>query len=81
MCVPSSSHTAKSWSMLKTSRRKTNYREKEKCPLEGKFRSEDIYKCVVTATGHPRKAYLGTAEGDFKQRYCNHKKSFRNQKY
>ena len=23
------------------------------------------YKCVVTATGHPRKAYLGTAEGNF----------------
>ena len=58
-----------------------NCRKKEKCPLEGKCRSEDIYKCVVTATGHPRKAYLGTAEGDFKQRYCNHKKSFRNQKY
>ena len=50
--------------------------------MEGKCRSEDIiYKCVVTATGHPRKVYLGTAEGNFKQRYYNHKKSFRNQKY
>ena len=50
--------------------------------MEGKCRSEDIiYKCVVTATGHPRKVYLGTAEGDFKQRYYNHKKSFRNRKY
>ena len=50
--------------------------------MEGKCRSEDIiYKCVVTATGHPRKVYLGTAEGNFKQRYYNHKKSFRNWKY
>ena len=50
--------------------------------MEGKCRSEDIiYKCVVTATGHPRKVYLGTAEGNFKQRYYNHEKSFRNRKY
>ena len=50
--------------------------------MEGKCRSEDIkYKCVVTATGHSRKVYLGTAEGNFKQRYHNHKKSFRNWKY
>ena len=57
-------------------------RKKEECQLEGKCRSEDmIYKCVVTVTGHPRKVYLGTAEGDFKQRYYNHKKSFKNRKY
>ena len=42
-----------------------NCRKKQECPLEGKCRSEDIiYKCVVTATGHPRKVYLGTAEGN-----------------
>ena len=45
-----------------------NCRKKEECLLVGKFRSEDIiYKLVVTATGHPQKVYLGTAEGDFKQ--------------
>ena len=56
-----------------------NCRKKEECPLENKCRSEDIiYKCVVTVTGHPWKVYLGTAEYDFKQRYYNHKKSFRN---
>ena len=50
--------------------------------MEGKCRSKDIiYKCVVTATGHPQKVYLDIAEGDFNQRYYNHKKSFRNQKY
>ena len=47
-----------------------NCRKKEEWSLEGKCRSEDIiYKCVFTATGHPRKVYSGTAEGDFKQRY------------
>ena len=56
-----------------------NCREKEECLLEGKCRFKDIiYKYVVTATGHPLKVYLGTAEGDFKQQYYNHKKSFRN---
>ena len=50
--------------------------------MEGKCRSEDIiYKCVVPATGYAQKTCLGTAKGDFKQRYYNRKKSFRNQKY
>ena len=59
-----------------------NCRKKEQCPLESKPRSEDvIYICVVTATCYPRKVYLGTAKGHFKQRCYNHKKSFRNRKY
>ena len=50
--------------------------------MEGKCRSEDIiYKWIVTVKGICEKAFLGTAEGDFKQRYHNHKKSFRNRKY
>ena len=50
--------------------------------MEGKCRSEDIiYKCIVTAKGHPQKAYLGTVEGDFEQRYHNHRKSPRNRKH
>ena len=52
-----------------------NCRKKEESPLESKYRSEDVIcKCVATATGYLRKVYLGTAEGHFKQRYCNHKK-------
>ena len=40
-------------------------RKKRECRLEGKCRSEDIiHKCVVTATGHSRKVYLGTAESN-----------------
>ena len=66
----SSHHTTKSWQAI------------DECLLKGTWRSENIiYKCAVAATGHPRKVYLGTAEGDFKQRYYNHKKSFRNGKY
>ena len=50
-----------------------NCRNKEESLLNG--RSEGItYKYVVRATGHPRKVYSGTAEGD------NLKKSFKNQK-
>ena len=35
----------------------------------------------ITATGHPRKVYLGRAESGFKQQYYNHKKPFRTLKY
>ena len=40
-----------------------------------------IYMYIYIATGHLQKVYLGTAEGNFKRRYYNHKKSFRNRKY
>ena len=50
--------------------------------MQGNYRFEDIiYKCAVKATCHPLNVYLGIAEGDFKQRYYNNKKSFRNRKY
>ena len=59
-----------------------NCRKEEECQLEGNCRSKDIIcKCVVTAAGHPRKAYLGTAEGNFQQRYYSDKKTIRNHKY
>ena len=55
------------------------YKKKEECLFQGQLRTDNvIYKCVVTATGHPQKVYLDTAEGHFKQRYYKHKKSFRN---
>ena len=37
-----------------------------------------IYKYIVSISGHPDKAYLETAEGDFKQRYYKHISSFKN---
>ena len=69
--------------MLQRSKRNiVTVAKKQECPLEGKCRPEDIiYKCVVTATGHPQKVYLGAAESNFMKRYYNHRKSFRNWKY
>ena len=35
-----------------------------------------IYKCSVLSPNKPSKVYLGTAIGDFKKRFYNHRKSF-----
>ena len=35
-----------------------------------------MYKCTVLSPNKPNKMYLGTAEGDFKKRFFNHRKSF-----
>ena len=41
---------------------------KKDCLLNRKRRTENIiYKYIVSASGHPDKAYLGTAEGDYTQ--------------
>ena len=86
-CTPSvgsiiKSHNKKLTNVEKKQTKHCNSRKKQEYPLEGKYRSEDIiYKCALTATGHPRNVYLGTGEGDFKRRYYSHKKSFRNRKY
>ena len=54
-----------------------NCRKKEDFSLEGKCRTKNIiYKCIVSTSGHPDKAYLQTADGDFKNRYYNHFSSF-----
>ena len=69
-CMPNvgpiiKSHNKKVTNTEKKQTKHCNYRKKQECPLEGKCRSEDIiYKCVVTATCHPRNVYLGTAEGN-----------------
>ena len=39
-----------------------------------------IYICTVSTNGTKR-VYLGIAEGDWKQRFYNHKKSFKNKSY
>ena len=68
--------------MLKTSRQEIVTVEKRKNVLWKVNVDEDIVqKCVATATSRPRQAYLGEAEGDFKQPYYNQKNSFRNRKY
>ena len=56
-----------------------NCRVKSECPLNGKCQvTVIIYKCTVLSPIKPSKVYLGTAEGDFKKRFYNHRKSFNN---
>ena len=41
-----------------------------------------VYKCFASSTEKSKKhVYVGVAEVDCKQRYCNHTMSFRNQKH
>ena len=55
-------------------------RVKSKCPLNGQCQVTDIiYQCTVLSPDKPNKVYLGTAEGDFKKRFYNHRKSFNNE--
>ena len=57
-----------------------NCRVKSECPLNGQCRVTDIiYKCTVLSPDKPNKVYLGTAEGDFKKQFYNHRKSFNNE--
>ena len=59
-----------------------NCRVKSDCPMDGKCRNENsIYKCIVSVPHQPDKTYIGLAEGEWKTRYYNHKKSFKNRKY
>ena len=57
-----------------------NWRKKHECPLDGKCRTENIvYKCVASVERYLKKVYLGTAEGDLKQRFYNQRMSFNNE--
>ena len=48
-------------------------------PLDYNYQRRDIiYKCIASTTVIPDKIYLGTAEGNFRKRYYNHNKSFKN---
>ena len=55
-------------------------RNKNDCPMNGNCKVNNvIYKCTVSATPtFKQRVYLGIAESDWKQRYYNHKKSFKN---
>ena len=57
-----------------------NCRVKSECPLNGQCQVTDIiYKCTVLCPEKPNKVYLGIAEGDFKKRFYNNRKSFNNE--
>ena len=51
------------------------------CPVDGKCQTMDaVYDSRVTSP-EPRKIYFGLAEGKWKKRYYNHKKSFNYKRY
>ena len=55
-----------------------NCGNKDECALNGQCLAQDIvHKCIASASINPDETYLGTAKGDFKKRYNNHTKSFR----
>ena len=59
----------------------SNCREKGECPMDRKCQTMDVvYDCRVTSS-EPQKIYFGLAEGKWKQRYYNHKKSFNHKRY
>ena len=62
---------------------KCNNRSKNDCPMNGNCKVNSvIYKCIVSAAPiFKQRVYLGIAESDWKQRYYNHKKSFKNIEY
>ena len=86
-CIQNVASMIRSWSinkkLINTSIKNTlpcNCRKKHECPLDGKCRAENIvYKYVAPVHGYLNKVYLGTAEGDFKQRFYNHRMSFNNE--
>ena len=61
--------------------RTCNCRRPDECPAAVKFLTKSVvYQADVTTNGE-RKSYIGITANEFKQRYRNHLKSFRNAKY
>ena len=61
-----------------TPRDQCNCKNKNDHPLDSNCQTSDIiYQCIASTTVNPDKIYLGTAEGNFKKRYYNHKTSFK----
>ena len=86
-CTPNFQQIIKKQNKKLTSRKEQkttdcNCRRKQECLMQGKCRAESsLYKCVAISNNIPPKTYFGTSEGDWKTRYYNHTKSFRNLKY
>ena len=56
-----------------------NCRNKTSCPLNGKCLTKTVvYEATLTTNNNITHKYIGLTENDFKERYNNHTKSFRN---
>ena len=40
-----------------------------------------LYKSIASTPTKPQQVYIGISEDEWKKRYCNHTKSFRNKRY
>ena len=66
-----------------TNTRQCNCRQAEECPINGKCLSKSVvYQAeVTTADNKETSVYIGVTANEFKERYCNHMKSLKHQKY
>ena len=74
-------HNSKITSALCNQLTLCNCQDKGECAIDGKCQTMDaVYNCRVTSS-EPQKVYFGLAEGKWKQKYYNHKKSFNHKRY
>ena len=58
-----------------------NCRKKENCPMQGKCGMKNVlYKSMASTPTKPQRVYIGISEDEWKKRYYNHTKSFRNKR-
>ena len=60
---------------------KCNCRNNSNCPLNGDCEEKCLVYKATVRTENDSHIYYGQCEGEFKARYNNHTKSFRNRKY
>ena len=77
-----SSHNKNIIQLIKSQELSCNCRQKENCPMQGKCRMKNVlYKCIASTPTKPQRVYIGISEDEWKKRYYNHTKSFRNKRY
>ena len=73
----SSNRIRRSWS-IHLWKLPCNCRKKREFPFNGKCRA---YKSIASVDVYPNNVYLGTEEGDFKQRFYNHRLSLNSESH
>ena len=58
-----------------------NCRKKDSCPLEGNCKIQNIVYQAEVTTPQSKETYVGLCDTMFKERFNNHKCSFRNERY
>ena len=58
-----------------------NCRKKDQCPLDNKCLSSSVIYNAQVTTNNTTKNYIGLTEGTFKQRFSQHKSTFKHRKH